>query len=51
MKTVLKLCSESLALKMNILRQTNVSKIKQIYAAANLARPETYFPGVSILCF
>ena len=48
---ILKLCSGNLALKMTVLRQINIPKIRQTYAAANLEKPETYFPGVSILCF
>ena len=50
-KMILKLCSGNLALKMTVLRQINIPKIRQTYAAANLEKPETYFPGVSILCF
>lgn len=48
---VLKLCSGILALRKNILRQKNISKRKEIYAATNFENPETYFSGVSILYF
>ena len=34
-KMILKLCPGSLALKTNILRQENISKIRKIYASAN----------------